>query len=192
MRAIIGYTSIDLLDALCDLCSEVTKHLVLPVKPERPGGEAYERRPKVYKMDLPKKEDDTKQIPYIIVQVLSGTDVQKEGVPPDSSCGVRIVFGVYSEDMGEGRLNVLNLIDRVRAELLRRRVIGGNFLLSNQIDWAIDPANTSSYYFGEMIMSFEMPPIMPDIPDFIIGAYGDKNYFNREEELDCLKAEISK
>lgn len=189
MNNIPGQTPIDLLNALCELCGDATKDIALPVRPEKAGAESSERAPKIYRMDIPKKEDDTKQVPYIIVQVLSGTDVQKPGEQPDCGCGVRIVFGVYSEDMGEGRLNVLNLIHRVRAELLRRRAIGGNFLLSNQIDWAIDPANTAPYHFGEMIMSFEMPPLMPDIPDFITTGdiKSSTNIFNREEELDWLR-----
>ena len=164
-------TPIDLLDALSELCGKCTKDLFLPVCPDKPGCESKERAPVIFKMDVPKKTDDEKQIPYIIVQLLTGTETQKPGNDPYSVCGVRIVVGVYSDDMGEGRLNVLNIITRLRMELLKREPVGGGFLLSDQIDWAVDPGSTSPYFFGEMIMSFEMPPIVPEKPDSFNSAY---------------------
>ena len=71
-------------------------------------------------MDLPKKTDDLNLIPYIILQVLTGQDEQKPGDDPHSQVGVRFAVGVYCDNMGEGKLNVLNIIERIRHRLLKR------------------------------------------------------------------------
>lgn len=48
-------TVIDLLDALTELCTEVTADMRLPVRQDNSGAEAVQRAPLVFKMDLPKK-----------------------------------------------------------------------------------------------------------------------------------------
>ncbi len=186
-------TVIDLLDALTELCTEVTADMRLPVRQDNSGAEAVQRAPLVFKMDLPKKADDLRQIPYVLIQVLTGQDIQKPGDNPYSIAGIRFVTGVYCENMGEGKLHVLNILTRLRRELLRRQVIGKHFLLSDKIDWAVDPASEYPYYFGEMIANFEIPPVQPDIPDFVSGKSSEipwVNMSNMEEELNCLRTEV--
>lgn len=186
-------TVIDLLDALSRLCEECLSDMRLPVRPERQGEQAEYRAPIVFKMDLPKKTDDIKQIPYILIQVLTGQDIQKPGEPPYSIAGIRFAVAVYCEDMGEGKLYLLNILTRLRTELLRRRIIERHFILSDKIDWAVDPRSEYPYYFGEMIMNFEMPPVQPDVPEFVTsGAPGlifDRNILDKKEEVDWLRTE---
>lgn len=113
-------------------------------------------------------------------------------IDPHSQVGVRFAVGVYCDDMGEGKLNVLNIIERIRHRLLKREAIGGHFLLMDRIDWAIDPATNGQYFFGEMLASFELPPVQPDFPDFDNLAYKNTRWFtDRTEELSCLRSEIS-
>ena len=204
-----------LLTALKALAEECTRDMVLPCRSEKPGGQTSYRAPKVFLMDLPKKTDDTNLIPYIIIQVLTGQDEQKPGDDPNSQAAVRFVAAVFCDDMGEGKLNVLNIIERIRQRLLRREVIGGHFVLMDKIDWAIDPVTNGHYFFGEMLASFELPPILPDFPDFenisykntkwfdtlgspgametpgTPGTFDPPNITDRTEELSCLRSEIS-
>ncbi|MBE6901402.1 MAG: hypothetical protein E7478_02915 [Ruminococcaceae bacterium] len=155
-----GMTPVALLDCIVNECDEATEDLLLPVRGEKGKSDEY-RRPLFFKMDLPQKEDDIKQIPYILVQVLGGLDEQPSGDLAQSDCTVRIVMAVYSPDMGEGKLNVLNIITRIRMRLLQREIIGGQFLLKEKIEWAIDPRPETPYYFGEMVMKFELPAVLP-------------------------------
>ena len=100
--------------------------------------------------------------------------------------------GVNSDRTIHGKLNVLNIIERIRHRLLKREAIGGHFLLMDRIDWAIDPATNGQYFFGEMLASFELPPVQPDFPDFDNLAYKNTRWFtDRTEELSCLRSEIS-
>lgn len=184
-------TVTDLLIALKAIIEECTRDIVLPCRPEKPGAEVTYRPARVFLMDLPKKTDDVNLIPYIIIQVLTGQDEQKDSEKPFSQVGVRFAVGVYCEDMGEGKLNVLNIIERIRHRLLKREIIGGNFLLMDKIDWAIDPQVEGSYFFGEMLASFELPPFWPETPDYMGAAYRNTKWFDRTEELECLRPEIS-
>lgn len=155
-------TPIDLLNVLAEFATEHTSNLLLQKRPEsRKEEQEVFIPPSVYKMDLPKKEDEERRIPYILIQILTGKDEQKPGELPDSTCSVRFVVAVYSDDMGEGKLNVLNVLTRLRMGLLQRKALGGAFLLSDSIEWVVDPMPPVPYFFGEMIMTFEMPPIYP-------------------------------
>lgn len=154
-------TPIMLLDEIAIECKEATRDLLLPCRGDKDKPDSF-RTPNIYKMNVPRKEDNLKQIPYVVAQVLSGEDDQPFGDTAESECGIRIVIAVYSEDMSEGPLNVLNVITRIRERFLLRKSIDGQFLLKRKISWAIDPRPEDPYYFGEMIMTFEMPPIYPD------------------------------
>ena len=103
-------TVTDLMTALKALVEECVKDIVLPCRPEKAGAETTYRPARVYLMDLPKKTDDLNLIPYIILQVLTGQDEQKPGDDPHSQVGVRFAVGVYCDNMGEGKLNVLNIM----------------------------------------------------------------------------------
>lgn len=154
-------TPIDLLDALADFCEDKTADMKLETSHRR-GEPVRYRAPIVYRMDVPKKEDEERTVPYIIIQILTGKDEQPSANEPCSVVNIRIVASAFSEDMGEGKLNVLNVLDRIRLGLLERKPIGGHFVLTESIEWAIDPRSVSTYHFGEMLVSFEMPPIYPE------------------------------
>lgn len=156
----------DLLDNLDALIKDQTKDLLLPLRVDRgesrENGEKF-RAPLTFTMDLPKKEDDTRLAPYILTQILTGTDEQQPAEDPSSVCSVRVVVVLYCNDMGEGKRNVLNVITRLRMELLKRRIIGKHFTLAGKIDWVVDPRPpVGSYFSGEMLMNFKLPPIVPN------------------------------
>ncbi len=155
----------DLLDSLDALIKEQTKDLLLPLRVDRgenrENGEKF-RAPLTFTMDLPKKEDDTRLAPYILTQILTGTDEQKPAEDPSSVCSVRVVVVLYCDNMGEGKRNVLNVITRLRMEMLKRKIIGKHFVLADKIDWVVDPRSVGSYFSGEMLMNFKLPPIEPN------------------------------
>ncbi len=173
-----GGTPIDLLNALKEFSVQRTKDLLLRERPDpkHPDEKKY-RAPTVFMMDLPKKNDDERCIPYILIQVLTGKDEQNPAEDDYSTCSIRIVTAVYSDDMSEGKLNVLNVITRLRLGLLKRRTIGGAFHLGKDIEWVVDPAPPVPYFFGEMIMTFEMPPIYPDV----MGGYNEEEFAWQKE-----------
>lgn len=155
-------TAVMLLDELKTYVEEHTKDIILPVR-TKPSEPQKERPPEVHKMRLPNKEAETKQIPYILLQFLTGKDEQKEGEEPESECKIRIVVATYSEDCGEGAMDVLNILTRLRISLLKDGIVGGQFLIKEPLEYIVYPDSTAPYYLGEMLTIWEMPEITREV-----------------------------
>lgn len=156
-------TPIILLDALEVFIKDTLKDLTLPVRPDGIDEEGAERIPQVHKMRLPDRDSDTKLVPYILLQFLTGTDKQTPGQERECQCKIRIVAATYSEDEGIGAYDVLNVLTRIRTALLSSGIVGEQFLLKmdddNQLEYIVYTENTAPYYIGEMITTWELPAI---------------------------------
>lgn len=159
-------TPIILLECLEAFVKEKTADIKLQVRVRnRDAEEVKERAAGIYKMQLPKKEDQTQKVPYILLQFLTGKDDQQNMEPEESTCKVRIVVATYSEDGSEGSMDVLNVILRIRNELKKAGVIGERFALQNPMEYIVYPNNTPPYYFGEMITNWSMPRIKREVEE---------------------------
>lgn len=159
-------TAINLLECLEEFVKEKTADIKLQVKVRnRNPQEVKERAADVYKMRLPKKEDKTEKVPYILLQFLKGKDSKENGEPEECECQIRIVVATYSEDGGEGSTDVLNVILRIRSELKKAGVIGGRFVLHNPLEYIVYPDSTEPYYLGEMITNWSIPTIEREVTD---------------------------
>ena len=155
-------TAVVLLDVLQEFVEEKTKNIILSVRPEKGGtvkGKPGKRAAEVHKMRLPDKDAETKRVPYILLQYLTGKDGQDEGEPPESTGRVRIIVATYSEDGGEGATDVLNVVTRIRVELLKAGEVGQQFLLRKPVEHIIYPDDTNPYFMGELMTVWEMPYI---------------------------------
>lgn len=151
-----------LLETLRDYIEEKTKDLILPLR-VKTGATEKERPPKVYMMNLPSKEDEIQQIPYILIKYLTGKDEQQPGSETESEVRVRLIVATYNEDGQEGALALLNVISRIRLVLLKDREIGGQFRLIMPIESIVYPENTSPYYLGEIMTMWTLPPIEREV-----------------------------
>ena len=158
--------AINLLECLEKFVKEKTADIKLQVKVRnRSSEEVKERAADVYKMRLPKKEDQTEKIPYILLQLLSGKDDKEEGEPEESVCKIRIVVATYSEDGSEGSLDLLNVILRIRSELKKAGVVGERFALELPLEYLIYPDSTQPYYLGEMITNWSIPTMEREVTE---------------------------
>ena len=173
-------TPIVLLDALKEFIEKCTGDIMLTTSPattekgaKKGTNKGAKRKSKpevraagVYKMRLPERdvnEATEKRVPYIVLQVLTGQDEHNPGKPEDSVCRVRIIVATYSEDGGEGANDVLNLVTRIRIELLRAGEVGAQFLLRKPLEWIVYPEDTNPYFFGELMSVWEMPAVRREI-----------------------------
>lgn len=156
-------TPIVLLDNLAEFVKEATANIVLQVKTD-PGTQQKERPAEIHKMRLPRKEDSTKRIPYILLQILTGKDSHENG-QQQSRCQIRIVVGTYSEDQNQGAYDVLNIILRIRTELERVGIIASQFCLQDPLEYLIYPDDYHPYYFGEMITNWSLPEIKREVEE---------------------------
>ena len=159
-------TPIILLDRLEEFVKKVTGDIKLQVKVRNLNPEEEkERAANVYKMRLPKKEDQVQQIPYILLQFINGKDDKKEKEPEESMCAVRIVVATYTEDGGQGAYDLLNVILRIRSELEKAGIIGGQFVLQKPLEYIVYPDSTEPYYLGEMITNWSIPTIKREVEE---------------------------
>lgn len=157
-------TRIVLLECLRDFTKEATADLIMPTKMQKNDTEQGYRPADVYLMRLPDSSSATKRAPYVLHQLISGADQQKENhIISDAS--VRSVFCVYNDDKQEGGLMLLNLMERLRVALLQQVIIGEQFTIDldawlNILTYSND---TDPYFAGEMISTWKLPTVKREI-----------------------------
>lgn len=152
-------TPVLLLDNLEEFVKDKTKDIKLQVRVRKLEQEK-ERAADVYKMRLPKKEDQTEKVPYILLQFLTGKDGE---VQEGSTCQIRIVVATYAENDSMGAYDVLNVLLRIRSELQKTRIIGGYFVLEKPLEYLVYPDSTQPYFLGEMITNWSIPEIKREV-----------------------------
>lgn len=150
---------------LKDFTQEATKDLLLPVKRQKEDAQGpVPRAAQVYLTRLPEMKASDKKAPYIIHSVITGKDQQNQGEPLVSTAVVRSVFCVYHENEEQGGLALLDLIERLRIELLRTVTLGSFSLdLKEGIETLIYPDDTAPYYMAEMATVWKLPPVRREV-----------------------------
>lgn len=165
----IDSSRVDLLERLKEVTQDAIKDLILPVRIQHEGEDQSYRSADVYLMRLPDSKSATKKAPYIIHQLITGRDVQKEGQRVTSTVQVRSIFCVYSDDEQEGGLMLLGLMERLRIKLLKQVVIGERYQLdlTQAAEVLIYPDDTAPYFAGEMVTTWKIPSIEREVRQWL-------------------------
>lgn len=158
-------TPIVLLDDLQKFIEENTADILLETKVRTGTPTRKERAARVYQMGLPKKDDNTQQVPYILLKVLTGADEKEEQQPKSSEVRVRMIVATYSQDGEQGPLALLNLILRIRERLQKQHIIGGRFCLEYPFEYLLYQDTTPPYYLGEIMTIWSIPTIEREVQD---------------------------
>ena len=158
-----------LLKELCLFTSEAVQDIILPVRINKGDSQQIFRAANVYSMRLSDSSTAKHMVPYIIHQVITGNDSQPQGHAASSSATVRSIFCVYNENEEEGGLMLLNLMERVRVNLLEQLKIGDQFQLDlkSALETLIYPEHLSPYYAGEMISHWKIPAVQREYKLFL-------------------------
>ncbi|MDD4599624.1 hypothetical protein SDC9_04142 [bioreactor metagenome] len=119
-------TPLLLVDELCILVGQATKELILEVKKGEPrapiiiSGFLDDDEPKPGR---PPEDETEKAVPFVIARFLTGEDSQQTG-----TATIRIIATTYSKH-GQGWRDPLEVLERIRQELLRNRTLGKKFRL---------------------------------------------------------------
>ena len=170
-------TRIILLERLREFTEECTRDLLLPVQMQDEDEEPPpDRSVAVYTPCLPELSAYARKAPFVTHEIVTGKDSLKQdaggGVKrPQSDAVVRTCFCVYHENEQEGRLALLNLMERLRIALLEEVVIGKQFKLDLDagVETLVYPGNpnqtaVSPFYLGEMITTWKLPIIERKVP----------------------------
>ncbi|MBR2131399.1 MAG: hypothetical protein IJ955_02480 [Oscillospiraceae bacterium] len=169
-------TKVVLLEQLKLFTEDTVKDLLLPVAMQEKDIEPPPpRAAQVFRTRLPDSKAAKKKAPYILHQIITGKDTHAPSNRPDAETVVRTIFCVHHEDEQEGGLALLNLMERLRIELLRQRVIGRQFRLDLEagLETLVYPDDTAPYYAGEMISTWKLPTIEREVQ---YGKEGNGNF----------------
>ncbi len=169
-------TTVKLLEDLAAFTREHTADLRLPAQP---GDEELTdppmRAPAVYYPALPDLRRYARYAPFVTHEVVTaqdGLEAHPSGAKLRvSTATVRTCFCVYHQDAREGRLYLLQLMERIRVPLLESCVVGGLFRLDQEagVEYLVYPvdANTtavSPFYLGEMLTVWKLPIVERKVP----------------------------
>lgn len=160
-------TKVVLLEQLKAFTEDSVHELILPVAQQKEDKEQPQPRPaEVYRARLPDGKAAKKKAPYILHQIITGKDAQMPGQHGTAETTVRTIFCVYHPDEQEGGLALLNLMERLRLDLLEQGVVGKQFVLDREagLESLVYPEDSAPYYSGEMISTWKLPVIERKVP----------------------------
>lgn len=175
MEQLHNETKVGLLYALKAFTEKATGDMPLQVKRQsRDEREPNPRPAAVFLTRLPDMMSFEKKAPFILHQVVTGLDgfgnvnkgtgmqIRRE---LKSSCVVRSVFCVYNQNEEEGGLELLNLMEEMRTDLLQFPILNKVFELdldegiSQMVYPETGERGTAPYYLGEMVTIWKLPQI---------------------------------
>ncbi len=154
-------TSVKLLEALKIRTEAAIEELFMPIKPTKGEPAPEIRIPAVYIARLPDEKASNKYAPYVLHTIVNTSYTQQPGDMPLGLANVRTLFCVYSADEQEGGLQLLNLMERIRIDLMANPVVEKQFRLDYEggIEQLVYPDDTAPFYLGEMMTVWKMPPV---------------------------------
>lgn len=153
-------TPVVLLEGLKEFIEECTKDILLQVRTKPTEESSVSRRAaEVHLMRLPDKSSETILIPYVLLQFIDGRDEDDA----ESTCRVRVIVATYSDDNGIGSMDVLNVLTKIRIDLLKKGVISNQFSIKKPLEYIVYPEDTAPYFMGEMMTVWEIPEIMREV-----------------------------
>lgn len=154
-----------LLEVLKEFTTNTVADLILPVRAQKENPTPTQRAAEVYLMRLPDSKSAKLKAPYILHQIITGSDKQPSGQKEMARATIRSIFVVYCDDESEGALHLLNLMERFRLELLKTVVLSNRFELNLEegVETIIYPDDTAPYFMGEMVTTWNLPPVQREV-----------------------------
>lgn len=155
-------TPLDLMESLKAYCEDKTKDMLLVARVPDNGTEAGERPPRVFIGNLPDKEAEKKEAPYILLKLLTTKDEDEE-----STAMVRIIIVTFSEDKQENYIQCLNVVSKIKSSLLEDVVIQERYSCQKPIESIMYDEDLEVYQIGEIMTTWEMPQVNRDVNKYI-------------------------
>lgn len=154
-----------LLDALADFIKTSLMEMRLPVKQEGWEGQPKNRAIEVYKQRMPSASDAKEKVPYILLQMLNGSDdYQKSTGEWTNKVAIRVIITTFDWDPEQGALSLLNIVEKLRFDIEKAGVIGKRFELLEPFEFLIYPDDTMPYHVAELSTVWSIPAVEREIP----------------------------
>jgi hypothetical protein len=155
-------TPLDLMQSLKAYCEEKTKDMILVSRVSENGSEPGERPPRVFIGNLPDKEAESKQAPYILLKLLTTKTDDEENI-----ARVRIIIVTFSEDKQENYIQCLNVLEKITTSLLEDVVISNRYSCQKPIETIIYDDDLEVYQIAEAMTIWELPQIQRNVAKYL-------------------------
>lgn len=146
-------TPIDLMKSLKRFLEQVIQHYSLETNVKTI------KEPQVIEMFLPpKKYNEIPDYPFIIIRIIDGEDTET-----DATVKVKLLFGTYSEDR-DGYADVLNMMERVRQELLKQRILDKKYRMELPYTWKVFEEQPYPEWIGEATTTWVVSRVQEEVP----------------------------
>lgn len=154
-------TALDLMQSIKAYCKEKTKDIILVAKVNKEGIEPGERPPKVFIGNLPDKEAERREAPYILLKLLTTKTDTEENI-----ARVRIIIVTYSEDKQENYIQCLNVLTRLTTSLTEDVTIENRYHCQMPIETVMYD-DLEVYQISEAMTIWELPLVQRNIAKYL-------------------------
>ncbi|MDT3416169.1 hypothetical protein QO009_002037 [Brevibacillus aydinogluensis] len=142
-------TPIVMLDQLVERLKSIVSNFELPSNVE-----GVKKAPQVLAGYLPEKRQNQDQpdLPYVIARFLGDNETDEQ-----ATATVKIIVGTYSKDQKDGWRDTLNVLTRIKQELLARPVFGGSFLVARPIKTELPEEHPYPEWWGTITLDVIIP-----------------------------------
>lgn len=112
-----------------------------------------------------KQDDISKSIPFVIVRYLNGEETENQG-----TATVKFIATTYSQH-GQGWRDPLNVLERLRQAILRKRIIASRFEI--QFPFKIDAPEDRPWPYWVAWMTTTWSVGRPILTEYEEGMYGE-------------------
>lgn len=143
-------TPMIMIDSLVERIQEIVKNLDLEA--DRQG---IRKAPQVWADGLPKKSTSDRQepeVPWVIVRYLDEDDTDEGALAT-----IKIIACTYSEDEQNGWRDVLNVVTRIKLDLLAHPYFGSAFRIERPIHTEIPEEQPFPDWLATMTVKVAMP-----------------------------------
>lgn len=159
---------VNLMETVRNFIEDDLKEIRLKVKQAEWNDQPLERAVKVFAYMTPNPSDNTEAVPYILLQFVKGADDEdKETSIQESTATIRGYIALYDWEAKEGQMAILNVIEKLRLDLLSRGVIGGKYELLKPFEYRFYDDMTMPYHEAEFIMNWRIQPVKRIIPELM-------------------------
>ena len=124
------------------------------------------KAPQIVKNFLPLKgTSDTPDFPFVIIRMGGEEDTGEQAIVT-----VKLIVGVLSEDVQQGSGDLLNLIERTRQALFKKRVIDKRFRVEYPFEWEAPDEQPYPEWMAVITTRWTIPKLIEE------DDYGQRNF----------------
>lgn len=147
-------TECDLLKVFKNYIETVVSDMILSARVDQTGKESVKRAPNVFIGALPDKVAERREVPYILLKLLTTKDTDEE-----SEAYIRVVIVTYAQDKLENYMQCISILSRLRLRLLEDGLIGNKYECKKPLETLLYEDDLEVYQIGELMAIFSLPRI---------------------------------